>query len=334
MPTTHSPGRGRDREPAPRDREPAPRGDAPTSRGDAPAPRRGPSGGPSALMLGPAMLIFAGFALLPMIGVVVLSFTRWDGLGSPTFAALDNWRTLGRDSLLPKAALLSVLVMALSWLIQTPVSLLLGVFVAGRARYRAVLGACCFLPLLLSSAAISIIWRNLLDPTFGLVANVSEQPHLGWLDQPWLGDERLALLTVTFVLSWQYIPFHVLLYQAGTRQIPVSMFESATLDGAGRLQQFRYITLPQLRHTIVSSTTLILIGSLTSFDIVFVLTGGGPGDATRILPLHMYLTGFVRYDMGEASAIAVVLLLGGLLVSTTLVRASGFGSMQSTQAGL
>ena len=279
------------------------------------------------------MVLFAAFALLPMAGVVVLSFTNWDALGTPAFAGLHNWRTLNDDSLLPKAAVLSLVVMALSWMIQTPVSLLLGVFVAGKARYRAVMAACFFLPLLLSAAAISIVWRDMLDPTFGLGADLATQLHLGWLDQPWLGNERLALLTVTFVLSWQFIPFHILLYQAGTRQIPVSIFESATLDGAGPLQQFRHITLSQLRHTVVSSTTLILVGSLTSFDIVFVLTAGGPGNATRILPLHMYLTGFSRYDMGHASAIAVVLLFFGLLVSTTLVRLSGFGSMQSTQEG-
>jgi raffinose/stachyose/melibiose transport system permease protein len=297
------------------------------------APARRPSTGPSSLLLGPAMLLFATFALLPMVGVVVLSFTHWDGLGSPTFNGLANWRTMAHDPLLSKAAVLSLIVMALSWAIQTPISLLLGVFVAGRARYRAVMAACYFVPLLLSSAAISIIWRDMLDPSFGLSATMSSQLHLGWLDQQWLGDDRLALLTVTFVLSWQFIPFHILLYQAGTRQIPVAIYESATLDGASPLEQFRYLTLPQLRHTIVSSTTLILIGSLTSFDIVFVLTGGGPGEATRILPLHMYLTGFSRYDMGYASAIAVVLLLFGLLVSATLVRLTGFSSMQSTQEG-
>jgi raffinose/stachyose/melibiose transport system permease protein len=290
--------------------------------------------GPSTLLLGPAVLLFAAFALLPMLGVAALSFTHWDGLGSPTFAGLANWRGLGHDAVLPKAALLSLIVMAVSWAIQTPVSLLLGVFFAGRPRYRAVMAAGMFLPLLLSSAAISIIWRDMLDPSFGIGAGLSQRPHLGWLDQPWLGDEHLALLTVTFVLSWQFIPFHTLLYQAGTRQIPAAIFESATLDGAGPFQQFRHITLPQLRHTMVSSTTLILIGSLTSFDIVFVLTGGGPGDATRILPLHMYLTGFSRYDMGDASAIAVVLLAVGLLVSGVLVRVSGFSSMQSTQEGV
>src|SRR5689334_6225244 len=135
-------------------------------------PRRATSG-PSTLLLGPAVLLFAAFALLPMAGVLALSFTRWDGLGAPVFTGLANWRAMPHDPLLPRAALLSLIVMALSWVVQTPISLLLGVFVAGRARYRAVLAAGFLVPLLLSSAAISIIWRGLLDPSFGLGASVS-----------------------------------------------------------------------------------------------------------------------------------------------------------------
>ena len=282
---------------------------------------------PSSLLLGPALAIFGGFALLPMLGVAVLSFTRWNGLGTPAFAGLSNWARLGTDPLLLKAITLSLIVMAGSWVLQTPVSLLLGTFVAGHQRYRAVLAACYFIPLLLSSAAISIMWKDMLDPNFGLFAGG------GWLNQQWLGGQHLVVITVIFVMAWQYIPLHILIYQAGVRQIPRSLYESAVLDGADRIEQFRHITLPQLRNTIVTSTTLILIGSLTSFDIVFVLTGGGPGTATRILPLHMYLTGFARYDMGYASAIAVVLLLFGLLVSVSLVRFTGFGRMRSTQEG-
>jgi len=283
---------------------------------------------PSTVLLTPVLLLFGAFALLPMLGVVVLSFTKWDGLGSPVFAGLANWTRIGHDDLLLNAVLLSVLVMIGSWLFQTPVSLLLGVFVAGAQRYRSAMAATFFLPMLLSSVAISIMWRDMLDPNFGLFAGG------GPLNQQWLGGQTLSLITVVFVLSWQYIPFHVLIYQAATRQIPKSMYESAVLDGAGRAKQFWHITLPQLRHTMVTSTTLILVGTLTSFDIVFVLTGGGPGTATRILPLHMYLTGFSQYDMGYASAIAVVLLVSGLVISTALVRFSGFGSMESTQEGV
>lgn len=137
-----------------------------------------------------------------------------------------------------------------------------------------------------------------------------------------------------FVIAWQFVPFHTLLYQAGARQIPAALYEAASIDGAGRLAQFWHITLPQLRYTVVTSSTLMVVGSLTHFDLVFVLTGGGPGYATRILPLDMYITGFQSNEMGLASAISVVLVVAGLLLSLALLRLSGFNRMRSQQAGM
>ena len=111
------------------------------------------------------------------------------------------------------------------------------------------------------------------------------------MQQDWLGQANLALGVVVFVVSWQFIPFHSLIYQGGVRQIPRSMYEAAELDGAGRVRQFFAITLPQLKYTIIASSTLILVGSLTYFDLIFVLTGGGPADATTTLALDMYKRG-------------------------------------------
>ncbi|WP_443065068.1 carbohydrate ABC transporter permease [Streptomyces sp. NBC_00576] len=278
----------------------------------------------------PALLLFALFALVPMAIVVYLSFTSWDGLGTPAWTGLDNWRTALTSDVTRHALWLTAKLMVFSWIVQTPISLLLGVFVAGKQRYRALLGVFYFVPLLISTAAIAVIFKNLLDPNFGLGAAL----HLSLLGQDWLGDPQLAFYTVVFVISWQFVPFHTLLYQAGARQIPASLYEAASIDGAGRLAQFWHITLPQLRYTIVTSSTLMVVGSLTYFDLVFVLTGGGPGYATRILPLDMYITGFQSNQMGLASAISVVLVAAGLLVSLALVRFSGFSRMRSQQAGM
>jgi raffinose/stachyose/melibiose transport system permease protein len=125
------------------------------------------------------------------------------------------------------------------------------------------------------------------------------------------------------VVSWQYIPFHSLLYQAGVRQIPVSLYEASQIDGAGRFRQFFSITLPQLKYTFITSSTLMIVGSLTFFDIIFVLTAGGPADATRTLALDMYITGFQGNQMGPASAIAMILVLVGLVVAVLLQRLGG-----------
>lgn len=293
-------------------------------------PHASRAGGPPFLMALPALLLFALFALVPMAIVVYLSFTRWDGLGSPAWAGTDNWHEALTSDVTRNALWLTVKVMVFSWIVQTPISLLLGVFVSGKQRYRALLAVFYFVPLLISTAAIAVIFKNLLDPNFGLGAAL----NLPILGQDWLGDPQLAFYAVVFVIAWQFVPFHTLLYQAGARQIPASLYEAASIDGAGRLKQFWHITLPQLRYTIVTSSTLMVVGSLTYFDLVFVLTGGGPGYATRILPLDMYITGFQSNEMGLASAISVVLVLAGLLLSLALLRFSGFNRMRSQQAGM
>lgn len=296
---------------------------------DNPAARRRGSGA-SGLFAVPALLMFVVFALVPLAGAVVLSFTHWDGLGAITWQGLSNWTRVLHDPLTGNALLLTVKIMVVSWVVQTPISLLLGVFTAGTQRYRAVLAALYFVPLLLSSAAVAIAFKALLDPNFG----IGGAPGLHALAQNWLGDPDLVLYVVIFVIAWQFVPFHTLLYQAAVRQIPESLYEAATIDGAGRLQQFWYITLPQLRNTVITSSTLMITGSLTYFDVVFVLTAGGPGNSTRLLPVDMYLTGFQANDMGDASVLAVILVVIGLALAFVLTRFSGFSRMRSEQEGL
>ncbi|MER7488651.1 sugar ABC transporter permease [Streptomyces sp. NPDC126497] len=267
----------------------------------------------------PALVVFVGFAVVPLVGVFVLSFTTWDGIGAIRLTGLTSWRAVLTDPGLPHALWVTFLVMAVSWVVQTPLSILLGTFLAGRQRYRAVLGVVYFVPLMLSSAAIAIAYEALLDPNFGLGAGLGIQA----LSQDWLGRPGLAFGVVVFVVSWQFVPFHSLIYQGGVQQIPKSLYEAAQLDGAGRIRQFFSITLPQLKYTVITSSTLMVVGSLTFFDLIFVLTEGGPGDATRVLALDMYKRGFQASLMGPASAIAVILVLVGLALALLLRRLGG-----------
>jgi raffinose/stachyose/melibiose transport system permease protein len=267
----------------------------------------------------PALAVFTAFGLVPLVGVLALSFTSWDGLGEIMPAGFANWVSVLGDPGLPHALWVTFLIIALSWLVQTPLSILIGVFLAGTQRYRALLAVLFFLPLLLSSAAIAIAYKALLDPNFGLGAGLG----VPWLVQNWLGEPALALGVVIFVVSWQYIPFHSLIYQSAVRQIPVSLYEAARIDGAGRARQFFAITLPQLKYTIITSSTLMVVGSLTFFDLIFVLTAGGPGDATRALAVDMYLRGFRGNLMGPASVIATILVLVGLALALALRRLGG-----------
>jgi raffinose/stachyose/melibiose transport system permease protein len=286
------------------------------------------------LMLAPAIAFFLVFALGPLIAAVYLSFLNWDGISPPTWVGLGNWTRAFSDPVTLHAIFLTVQVMVLSWLIQTPISLLLGVFLAGYQRYRVILSVFYFLPLLFSAVAIGLIWSSSMLSSDGALNALLRSIGASSLAKNWLGDPRLALYAIVVVIAWQFIPFHTLLYQAGARQIPQVLYEAARIDGANGVQRFFHITLPQLRYTVVTSTILILTGSLTYFDVIFVMTGGGPGYATRILPLQMYITAFQDAQIGYGSAIAVILAVAGLILSLFLLRITGFGRMESQAEGL
>jgi raffinose/stachyose/melibiose transport system permease protein len=274
----------------------------------------------------PALLFFVAFGVVPLLGVFYLSFSNWNGIGQITPAGLSNWRSTLTDPALLHSLYVTFLVMVLSWAVQTPLSILIGAFLAGHQRYREWLAVFYFIPLLFSSAALAITFKGLLDPNFGLGAGLG----IPLLSQDWLGEGRLAMGVLIFIVSWQFVPFHSLLYQGAIRQIPRSLYEAAQIDGAGRVRQFWSITLPTLRYTIVTSSTLMVVGSLAFFDLIWVLTAGGPGDSTRVLALEMYIQGFRGDKMGPASVIAVILVLFGLGLSL-LFRRIGGGSASDSQ---
>lgn len=313
--------------PAPPPQSPSPRRRGPgRTRPSDTAPR------PGVLYVLPAALFFGFFALFPLVLVVVLSFTDWSGVGDPRFTGLDNWQRLLADRHVLDATRTTLLLTVLSWATQTPLAILIGVWSAGRQRNRAVLSSIFFLPLLLSAAAIALMFHRLLDPNFGLAADLG--PLIGFPDGNVLGTRHGALFMVLFVSGWQWIPFHSLLYQSATRNIPVMLYDAAIVDGAGRWAMFRRITLPQLRNTLVTSSVIMVVGSLVAFETILLLTEGGPGTATQVLPFLMYRSGFTNFEMGYASAIATVLVLVGTGISLVIVRFSGFARMRSTLEGV
>lgn len=291
--------------------------------------QRGLRTGPSLWLAVPALAFFIFFAVIPLIGVVVLSFMTWDGLGSPEFTGGDKWVQVLSDPIFLNGFFLTLQMTAANWLIQTPLCILLGTFMAGRQRYRAVLAVFYFLPLLFSAVAVGIAFKSLLDPNFGMGAALG----IPWLNQDWLGQPALAMPALYMVIAWCFVPFHSLLYQGAVRQIPTSILEAAKIDGAGRMQTFFGIIIPQLRNTIITSSTLIIVGSFTYFDLIYVMTQGGPGIATRVMPLDMYLRGFKSFDMGAAAVVGVIIAVLGLGVSYFLNRLGGTNRMDSQLEG-
>ena len=148
------------------------------------------------------------------------------------------------------------------------------------------------------------------------------------------GSQASAIAVLTLVSAWQYTPFHTLIFQGGARAIPPVLYEAATLDGAGRVRQFFSITLPQLRNSLMTSTILAVVGSMTTFDTILILTRGGPGGDTTNTAFYMYSVGFLSFDFGMGSAAAVILVALATLLSLVMVRMSGYDRMRSQQEGI
>ncbi|MFJ8648866.1 carbohydrate ABC transporter permease [Streptomyces sp. NPDC093546] len=278
----------------------------------------------------PATVFFALFALVPLLMVAVLSFTTWNGLGPPEFAGTANWTRVFRDPVMIESIWLSLLLTALGVAVQTPLSILLGVWAAGHQRNRAVLSALYFVPLLLSTTAVSVLWRAVLDPNFGVPSRAA------WLfgDGNLFGGQATAIGVLAFVSTWQFTPFHTLIYQGAARAIPPVLYQAALIDGAGRYRRFFHITLPQLRNAMITSVVLMVVGGLTTFETVLILTQGGPGTDTTISAYYMYQKAFKGFDFGAGSAVALVLVAAATVVSLVVVRASGYDKMRSSTEGL
>jgi raffinose/stachyose/melibiose transport system permease protein len=309
-----------------------------TQRGGGPTLPSGKGSGVADLVgVVPTVLLYAVFIVVPMIVAIFLSFTSWNGVGNPTWVGFANWSWFFRNS--PGSAIsstgsiwLTLKVVVLSYVIQTPISIGLGLFTAGKQRYKAVYATIFVLPMLLSTAGIAYMWNGFLDPNFGPLVPLAN--HLSFLGQDWLGSSSITLYVLIGIIAWQFIPFHTLLYAVGRRQVPAVLYEAARIDGANSAQVFLRVTLPQLRYTMVTSGILMVTGGLTYFDIIYILTKGGPGAATSTLPLNMYNTAFQQTQFGYSSVMAVVLGVIGIAIAIFLVRGTGFARMQSQQEGV
>ncbi|WP_405466234.1 sugar ABC transporter permease [Streptomyces jietaisiensis] len=278
----------------------------------------------------PATIFFVLFAILPLLAVAALSFMSWGGIGDPEWVGLDNWNRVFDDPVMIKSIWLTLLLTVLGVVLQTPLSILIGVWAAGTQRNRAVISAVYFVPLLLSSTAVSVLWRALLDPNFGIPSEAT------WLfgDGNLFGKQTTAIGVLAFVSTWQFTPLHSLIYQGAARAIPQVLYQAAEIDGAGRVRQFFHITLPQLRNSIITSMILMVVGGLTTFETVLILTQGGPGTDTTISAYYMYQKAFKSFDFGAGAVIALLLVVAATIISLIVVRLSGYDKMRSTMEGV
>ena len=271
------------------------------------------------MFLFPVLFFLAVYLLYPIIATFINSLHQWNGISAEkTFLGLANWIKLIRDSNFWKAALNNVKIMVLSLVIQMPIGILLATYLDAVGKKGNFFKAIWFLPMLMSSVAIGYLFRYALATNGGLITSISQLFGGGKVDL--LGNQKTALYAVIGVICWQFIPFYMVYYMAGYSSISTDVYEASILDGATRGQYVRHVALPLLVPTIRSAVILSLIGSLKYFDLVYVMTGGGPSNATELVATYMYKQSFVTFNMGYGSTIAAGMFILITLFASIVMR--------------
>ena len=263
------------------------------------------------LFLAPSFILFLVFLVYPIIQSVHYSLFNWNGLGPAVhFIGLDNFKQILTDQIFMKAVGDCLLIVVLSLVIQLPLALALAIMVGRDLPGRAIFRTIFFLPYVLSEVITAIIWVGLFsaDPSRGFI-NALLILIPGVQPQGFLSDIHQVLMCVFVVLSWKYFGLHLLLYLAGLQNIHKEVEEAALIDGANRWQMTSNITIPLLTSTIRTTIYLSVLGSLTQFNLVWIMTKGGPVNASEFMATYMYRFGFVRFELGYGSAVALVMLL-------------------------
>ncbi len=274
---------------------------------------------PAYLFLAPSATILLVFIVYPVGQSLWMSLHDWS-LGAPEqpWVGLDNYRELAHDPRMWNALQVTLVFAAVSVAVQVVLGFLLASWLQGTTRITAFVRSVYFFPTIVSLASIGLVWRFLLDPQIGLVAGWTQA--LGLTPVDWLRSTTWALPAVVFVSVWKNLGFTMVLLLAGLQGIPLHLYEAARLDGAGRWQLVRHVTLPGLRPTLLFTTVILTINSLQMFDLVFVMTDGGPLFRTETLVTYMYRQGFENFRFGYAAAIAWVLFTLIMLLSALQLR--------------
>jgi len=259
------------------------------------------------LLLAPALTLFVGFVLAPIAVAVYYSVYRWNGFGPlDDVVGFANYRQALSDPVFQHAIEHNLVIALLSLVVQLPISIGVALLLNRRMHGRAVLRLVVFAPYVVSEAVTAVLWLLILQPG-GFVDEVLRDVGLGHFVHLWLADSDLVLYTMFAVVTWKYIGFGIILLLAGLQGIPAELREAALLDGATGWQATRFVTIPLLGPTIRIWIFLSMIGSLQLFDIVWIMTSGGPANASTTMATYLVDRGFRRYEFGYGSAVAVIL---------------------------
>ena len=263
------------------------------------------------IFLLPALVLFLTIIIVPIFMSVTYSLTEWDGIGKKVFTGFDNYKELfltNSDGFW-RAVKNSLIFAAGSVFVQLPISLILALILARGVKGERFYVSVYFIPVLISTVVIGQLWMKIYNPQYGLLNTVLRSMGLEQLTGNWLGDTKKVIFAVIVPVLWQYIGYHMLLMYASVRSISEEIFEAARIDGANGIQTALYITIPLMKPILKVCVTFAVVGSLKNFDLVYVMTGGGPAGASQLPSTLMVETIFSRNMYGYGSSMAIFIIL-------------------------
>ncbi|MFG1688522.1 carbohydrate ABC transporter permease [Nonomuraea sp. NPDC049269] len=273
------------------------------------------------LFLVPAGLLYAGFILWPLAQSVYLSLTDWDG-ASPEkrFVGLANFQRMLGDGLFWRALGHNLVWVVVGTALTMGVALLLAMFVWNRPRGFTALRTIYFMPQVLPAIIVGIVWSWIYNPAFGILNRALEAVGLDSWTRGWLGDPTFALYAVMAASVWATVGLAFVIFTAALHNVDTDLLDAARMDGANGWQRFRHVVIPQLANAITLVTVLLLVHGFQAFDHVWIMTKGGPDNATQLIATYTYQKAFMENEVGYGSTLSLVLTVISLLVSIAVVR--------------
>lgn len=261
-----------------------------------------------AALLLPALLVYVLFVLYPMIRAVWYSLYDWNGLGAmDDFVGWDNFDRILSDTAFQMAVRHNFTLIVLSLAIQLPIALAVALLIRDNIPGRAVFRTIFFLPYVLSEVITGVVWVFIYRPQNGLMNNLLGAIWPGYESKALLADPNTVLYAIFAVITWKFFGFHMILYLAGLQNIPAELEDAARVDGASPMRVLRDITLPLLGPTVRVSVFFSVLGSLQFFDLIWIMTKGGPVNASNTMATYMYTHGFTRFQLGYGAAVSLVI---------------------------
>lgn len=281
----------------------------------------------------PAFLVFALVVLIPIFVSGYYSLLKWDGIGKSIYIGFENYKNLfTNDPYFIKSIGNSFILALLSIFVQLPLSMLFALILArgvkGESFYRTIY----FIPVIVSTVVIGQLWMKIYNPSYGLLNTFLRAIGLESMTGEWLGSMDTALGSAFVPIVWQYIGYHMLLMYTAAKSVSEEIYEAATIDGASGLQMAFRITIPLIKPMIKVCVTFALIGSLKTFDLIYVLTNGGPVHSSEVPSIIMFNTIFHKYEYGYGSAMSVFIIAECLLL--TVVIQKMFNIKKNVSGGL